>query len=172
MANIVNMARQIPNQPPPEPHAKQWSFNKNETVWRVDCLGERNKTNIKDRVSHGNGRLRYYFVRDQTRWGTEVPGGDEMVKPELLNRIIFDKDDVEPGRDIGAHVWIYGDNDARERGIIRGSTLAEDGWNYQVTYGRYYCSTRSTPGKGMEQTWVTVQAILLVHRYSKKSNWN
>ena len=170
MANIVNMARQIPNQPPPEPHAKQWSFNKNETVWRVDCLGERNKTNIKDRVFHGNGRLRYYFVRDQTRWGTEVPGGDDMVKPELLNRIIFDKDDVEPGRDIGAHVWSYGDNDARERGVIRGSTLAEG--TAGTTRSPTADTTRSTPGKEMEQTWATVQAILLVHRYSMKSNWN
>ena len=84
MGSIVNQARMIPQQPPPKPH--QWSIQPGETVWRVDCDGERNRALIKTAVFADDGRLRFYTIKDLTLWDTEAAGEDEKVKPHLVNR--------------------------------------------------------------------------------------
>ena len=78
MGSIVNQARMIPHQPPPKPH--QWSLQPGETVWRVDCDGERNRALIKTAVFGDDGRLRFYTIRDLTLWDTEAAGGGRKGK--------------------------------------------------------------------------------------------
>jgi hypothetical protein len=134
MGSIVNQARMIPQPPPPKPH--QWSIQPGETVWRVDCDGERNRALIKTAVFGDDGRLRFYTIRDLTLWDTEAAGGDEKVKPHLLNRCKPILSDQEPIRVPGEHVWIYDDEGYKQQGVIvRSYTSLMEGTRYKVKYG-------------------------------------